>query len=254
MKKRILVIALCIALSIMLVGCGKENKYVNMGVDMSTDGINLMLTGYTHSLQTVSNYVFFTSDIDATLDKLNRDTQGIVISYVRVSDLGKIKKDMDLKVVFADCFETDGALKGVWVAKESWLENAPNYSKKFIKNLCKCVDYRASHMSMTYEEALDSIKGLKEFDFDKQSDVMQFCAIYASNNNETLTNNAFSVCTISELYDMFYGFSGKSGEGYELCKDAYDKFCSGADCKSFEELFDFSAMNKSLDELINAGE
>lgn len=252
-KSRLLVIAICVLLALTFAGCGKENKYVKMGVNDGTDGMSLMLTGYTHSLQGVSNYVFFAKDVDETLDKINLDAQNIEISYFEVKDFGKLTKDMPLKVVFLDTFEKDGSLKGVWIAREQWLEDAPNYSKKFLKGLVKCEDYRAANMNMSYADAYESVKGIRDVDFDVQSDVMQFIAIYSQNNKESIRDVDFAVKDVASMQALLEGFEAGKGEGYELCKAAYDRY-AGSDSKSFEELFDLSVMETVVDEFLNPEE
>ena len=42
--KKIKVFALILVCTLLLAGCGKENKYVNVGVNMSTAGMSLYLT------------------------------------------------------------------------------------------------------------------------------------------------------------------------------------------------------------------
>lgn len=251
-KSRLLVITICVLLALTFTGCGKENKYVKMGVNDTTGGMSLMLTGYTHSLQGVSNYVFFAKDADETLEKINLDAQNIEIAYFEAKDLGKLSKDMPLKVVFLDTFEKNGSLKGVWIAREQWLEDAPNYSKKFIKGLVKCADYRAANLNMSYEEAYESVKGIRDVDFDIQSDVMQFVAIYSQNNKEDIKDVEFTVKDVKTLQEMLEGFENGEGMAYTLCKDAYDKYCTGG--KDFSELFKLDLMQETIDEFLNPEE
>ena len=143
--RRVIAAAVVLMIAVLSTGCAKENKYVNLGVEMSTAGMSLYLTNTVNSFQKISNYVFFAESSQDAIDKISLDKQGIDITYLPAKDLVKIKPDSGLKVVFPDCFDGDGLLKGVWVAKASWLENAPNYSYKFILGLAKSADYRASH-------------------------------------------------------------------------------------------------------------
>lgn len=246
-RHRSLLTALLAVLAVcLLTGCGKENKYVNMGVQMSTDGISLCLIGYTESRQSVSNYVFFSGSPEETISKITRDAQNIDIAYLPAEGLSMITPDMDLSVVFIDCLNPDGTLKGVWIARNEWIASAPNYSQKFIDNLVKCAEYRDSHYSMSYAEAVKSIEGVRDVELDKYDDVMQFCAAYAANNKETLEDNDYQTFSAIELNDMLDGFSSGRGEAYELCREAYDTWCSGKNVKAFDELFDMSLMELAV--------
>lgn len=247
-----LVLLLAVMMMFLLTGCGKENKYVNMGVQMSTDGISLCLTGYTNSLQGVSNYVFFSEGPEATVSKITRDAQNIDIAYLPASELYRITSDMDLSVVFVDCLNTDGSLRGVWIARGEWLQSAPNYSQKFINNLVKCADYRNSHMTMSYADALTAVSSMKEHDTSKVNEVMELCAIYALDNSEPLEDVTFATLSASELDSMFASFGSGSGAGYELCREAYDRYCgSTSGVKSFADMFDMSYMKKATESFLN---
>lgn len=231
-------------------GCAKENKYVNIGVNMSTAGMSLYLTNTVNGFEKISNYVYFATSSQDSLDKIRQEKQGIDITYLPVSDLGLIKADDGLKVVFPDCLDDSGELKGVWVANTNWLNNAPNYSYRFIKGLIKSADYRASHMNRSYEDALRSVKGVIDINWEKYPEVMQYCAVYAVSNNEELEDESFVSPDMNELMEMFEGFSSGTGRGYELCRSAYDKYCA-QESKSFEELFDMSLAVKALKECLS---
>ena len=228
-------------------GCAKENKYVNVGVEMSTAGMSLYLTNTVNGFQRISNYVFFSPSPEASLDKIRQEKQGIDITYLQAKDLGQIRAGDGLTVVFPDCFDADGELKGVWVAKDAWLENAPNYSYKFILGLAMSADYRASHMNMSYAEALESVRGVRDIDWERYPEVMQYCAVYALSNKEELADEAFAVKDAAELLALFEGFAEGTGEGYALCREAYAKV-GGEDTESFEKLFDFSLAVRALEE------
>ena len=230
-----------------LSGCAKENKYVNAGVNMSTAGMSLYLTDVANGFLKVSSYVFFAGSSEEALDKIRLEKQGIDITYLPVKDLGMIKKGDKLTVVFPDCFERSGELKGVWVANDIWLENAPNYSYKFILGLAKSADYRAGHLNMSYTDALGSVKGVRDIDWEKYPETMQYCAVYATSNKEELADEAFAGYDAKTMLSMFEGFSTGTGEGYELCRQAYEKYC-GSDGQSFEELFDMTLAVKALKE------
>lgn len=250
-----LVLLLAVMMMLLLTGCGKENKYVNMGVEMSTDGISLCLTGYTNSLQNVSNYVFFSDGPEATISKITRDAQNIDIAYLPASELYRITSDMDLSVVFVDCLDTDGSLRGVWIARGEWIQSAPNYSQKFINNLVKCADYRNSHMTMSYSDALTAVGNMKEHDTSKVDEVMELCAIYALDNQEPLDDASFTTLSASELDAMFASFDSGTGAGYDLCREAYDRYCAGTSgVKSFADMFDMSMMKKATESFLNPEE
>ncbi len=231
-------------------GCAKENKYVNIGVNMSTAGMSLYLTNTVNGFEKISNYVYFATSSQDSLDKIRQEKQGIDITYLPVSDLGLIKAGDGLKVVFPDCLDENGELKGVWVANTNWLDNAPNYSFRFIKGLIKSADYRASHMNMSYNDALRSVKSVVDIEWEKYPDVMQYCAVYAVANKEELANESFISPDMKELQELLEGFSSGTGRGYELCRTAYDKYCV-QDSKSFEELFDMSLAEKAAKECID---
>ncbi len=230
-------------------GCGKENKYVRVGVSMSTEGISLYLTSLAKGFKKVSDYVFFSESTEESLEKLRNDKQGIDIAYIPVKDLGLIKKEDNLTAVLPDCFNTDGSLKGVWVARNGWLENAPNYSYRFVRCYVYSMDYRASHMNMTYEEAYASVKNVKDIDWDVYDETMQFCAAYAVGNKETLKDEAFTVWDAEKTYACFKDFASGEGEGYRLCREAYEK--SGT-TKAFDELFDLTLALKAFEEVMKA--
>ena len=231
-------------------GCAEENKYVNVGVEMSTAGLSLYLTNTVNGFQKISSYVFFSSSSGATLDKLRQEKQGIDIAYLPAGDLGLIKAGDGLTVVFPDCFGEDGELKGVWAARDAWLESAPNYSRKFILGLAMSADYRASHAGMRYEDALESLRGVRDVDWAEYPEVMQYCAVYALSNKEELAADAFVSKGAAELSAMFEGFEAGEGEGYGLCRSAYERYC-GPDAESFEKLFDFSLAVQALGETLD---
>ena len=245
--------ALCVVLVLTVLlcaGCAKENKYVNLGVEMSTAGMSLYLTNTVNGFQKISNYVFFAESSQDAIDKISLDKQGIDITYLPAEDLAMIKPDSGLKVVFPDCFDGDGMLKGVWVAKESWLENAPNYSYRFILGLAKSADYRASHMNMSYADALESMKGIRDVDWEKYPEVMQYCAVYALSNKEELADDAFVVYDSAKMLEMFKDFASGTGEGYQVCDRAYARYCMPKSVwyESFEKMFDFSLAIRAFEE------
>ncbi len=248
-KNKLFSVTLCLLLVILLfAGCGKENKYVNVGVEESTAGLSLYLTNVAKSLGGVSTYAFFPEDVDEVFEKINLNKQGIDIAYIPVKEIARIKTDTAITVVFVDTFEENGDIKGVWIARDGWLKDAPTYSKKYIAGMVKCVDYRASNMKMTYEGALKSIEGMRDFKFDVQSDVMQFVAIFdQSNKDDVIENLKFTVKSPVETEALFEGFASGSGDGYKLCKAAYDKYCTAADSKSFEDMFNLEMMIEAVE-------
>lgn len=247
------IIALVLVM-LLFTGCGKENKYVNVGVEMSTAGLSLYLTNTAKSLEKISTYVFFSTDIDETFEKISKDKQGIDISYISINEISRIKADSNFTVVFIDCFDDSGEIKGVWIARDGWLADAPNYSKRYIKGLAKSADYRASHLSMNYDEALASIKGKRDFDFDVQDETLQFVAVFDQSNDDVVANVGFTVKSVSELNDMFKDFNNKAGEGYELCKKAYDKYCTAGDSMSFDKMFNLDLMMAGFDAVLHPEE
>ena len=242
-------LAVAAAMVFCFAGCAKENKYVNVGVEMSTAGLSLYLTNTVNGFQKISNYVFFSPSSEASLDKLRQEKQGIDITYLPAEDLGLIREGDGLTVVFPDCFDEDGGLKGVWAARDSWLENAPNYSYKFILGLAMSADYRASHRNMSYPDALESVRGVRDIDWEKYPETMQYCAVYALSNGEELRDEAFAVRDAESLLSMFAGFASGTGEGYALCRDAYARYCASGG-ESFENLFDFSLAVRALEETV----
>lgn len=240
----VLVLSLCI-------GCGKENKYVNVGVEMSTAGLSLYLTNTAVGLEKISNYVYFPDEKDETFEKIAKDKQGIDIAYISVEKLSQIKKGANYRVVFVDCLDENGALKGLWIARDGWLVSAPNYSKRYIRGLAKSVDYRASHMNMSYSEAKASVQGMRDYDFNVQNETLQFVAVFDKDNTDTIADVNFKVTTLSELSEMFAGFNNGTGKGYELCRAAYDKYCTASDSMSFEEMFSLDIMNNAISEVLN---
>ena len=231
-------------------GCGKENKYVYIGVDMSTPGMSLYLTYTANGFKKVSNYVFFPESAEESIEKIRMAKQGIDITYLPVEYIGLIRQEDDLKVIMADCFDKDGELLGVWVAKNSWLQNAPNYSRKFIEGLYMSMDYRAEHMNTTYADAKTAMKNVRDFDWDIYKETMEYCAAYSIANKEELKDIRFNVCDVQTMLEMFESFGTGQGEGYELCRRAYDRY-KASDSKSFEELFDFTVGLEAMKTVIS---
>lgn len=240
----VIVLVLVMALA---TGCAKENKYVNVGVEMSTPGLSLYLTNAAAGLEKISTYVFFPEDEDETFDKISRNKQGIDISYISADKLSRIKEDSNFRVVFIDCFEENGDLKGVWIARDGWIKEAPTYSKKYLRGMVKSVNYRAEHMNMSYADALASIKGMRDFDFTVQNETMQFVAVFDQSNNDVITPLDFTVKNANELRAMFADFDKGSGEGYNICKAAYDKYCTAAGVMSFEDMFSLDMMLEAIE-------
>ena len=247
--KRSFYAVLFVLIMLSVSGCAKENKYVNVGVEMSTAGMSLYLTNTVNGFQKISSYVFFSQSSQESLDKIRQEKQGIDITYLPAKDLGMIREGDGLTVVFPDCFGADGSLKGIWVAKDSWLDNAPNYSYRFIQGLAMSADYRAAHMNMSYADALESVKGIRDVDWEKYPEIMQYCAVYALSNKEELADETFVSPDAETLEAMFAGFASGSGEGYAACKRAYSEYC-GNGAESFEKLFDFTLALKALGETV----
>lgn len=245
--KRALILALVLVTVVLFTGCAKENKYVNVGVEMSTAGMSLYLTNTVQGFQKISTYVFFSPSSEDSLERVRMNKQGIDITYLPVKDLGMIGSEDRLKVVLIDCFEESGDIRGVWVANGSWLENAPNYSYRFILGLVMSQDYRASHMNMSYSDALESVKGLWDVDWEKFPETMQYCAVYAVSNKEELRDEPFIALDVKTMLSLFEGFDTKTGEGYEACKRAYDSYCDSGSLP-FEQMFDLSLMQRALEE------
>lgn len=262
MKKNIRLIVLFICFVMLVLsfsGCEKENKFVNLGVYYSTDALSLYLTGAANSLLKVSTYVYFSDDIEITMDKITRQKQGIDIAYINADEISSVmNRDNNLTVVFVDCFNADGSIRGIWVASDEWLENTPTYSKKFIEALVRCTDYRDDNMSMSYEEAKDSIEGMRDFDFTKLTEVMQYCAVFSNSNlvdgkPQVISDNPFVTYDAEGMYDMFKDFSQQQGTGYELCFNLYNQYSDNADdVKDFSETFDLSLMINALQAFIES--
>jgi len=262
MKKRtrVFTIIICLILIIVsLTGCSKEDKYVNLGVYYSTDAMSLYLSGVANSLLKVSTYVYFSNDIDMTMDKITRSKQGIDIAYINSDEIPYVlDKDKELTVVFVDCFNEDGSIRGIWVASDEWLKNTPTYSKKFIEALVRCADYRNGNMNMNYEDAKASIEGMREYDFTKLTEVMQYCAVFSNSNPvdnkpQLIADNPFVTYDAQGMYELFKDFSSQQGGGYELCLSLYERYSDSVDdAKDFSQTFDLSMMVNALSAFIEA--
>ncbi len=246
-----------ILLAALFSGCAKENKYVNVGVYYSTDALSLYLSGAANSLLKGSTYVYFSDGAEMTLSKITRQKQGIDITYIHADDFSYImNRDNKLTAVFVDCFNTDGSIRGLWAASEEWLKNTPTYSKKFIEALVRCADYRDGHMNMSYEEAKASIEGMRDFDFSKLTEVMQYCAVFSNSNPvdgkpQVIADNPFRTQDAEGMYELFKDFSAQQGAGYELCVNLYHQYSDNAeDVKDFSETFDLSLMMNALQAFI----
>jgi hypothetical protein len=256
MKKRTRFIAFVICLILLVVpfsGCAKENKYVNVGVYYSTDALSLYLSGAANSLLKGSTYVYFSDGYQMTLNKITRQKQGIDITYMNADELSCVMdRDNNLTVVFVDCFNVDGSIRGLWAASDEWLINTPTYSKKFMEALVRCADYRDGHMNMSYEEAKASIEGMRDFDFSKLTEVMQYCAVFSNSNPvdgkpQVIADNPFKTQDAEGMYELFKDFSAQQGAGYELCVNLYNQYSDNADdVKDFSETFDLSLMMNAL--------
>lgn len=256
MKKftRLIAFVICLVLLVIpLSGCAKENKYLNLGVYYSTDALSLYLSGVANSLLKVSTYVYFSDDIEMSINKITRQKQGIDIAYMNADEISYVMdRDNDLTVVFVDCFNVDGSIRGMWVASDEWLKNTPTYSKRFIEALVRCTDYRDGNMNMSYEEAKASIEGMRDFDFTKLTEVMQYCAIFSNSNPvdgkpQVIADHSFETYDAQGMLDMFKDFSSQQGTGYELCVNLYNQYSDNADdVKDFSETFDLSLMINTL--------
>ena len=247
MKKKMIAAALAAVLALtLLAGCAKENKYVRLGVEMSTAGMSLYLTNTAVGPEKLSNYVFFAESPEECLEKLALEKQGIDIAYVPVETLALIGPDDPFTVVFLDTFGTDGSIKGVWLAADRWLTEAPTYSARFLRSLAKCLDYRAEHLSMSYLDALASVVGMRDFDFTVQNEVMQFCAIFAAQNNDKLADEPFTVMGLDEMAAAFAGEGAKDkGPGWQRVWNVYQRYGAGTG-KTMPELFRLELMQKAL--------
>ncbi|OQB53999.1 MAG: hypothetical protein BWX97_00294 [Firmicutes bacterium ADurb.Bin146] len=262
MKKhtRLIIILICLVLlASCFSGCSKENKYINLGVYYSTDALSLYLSGVANSLLKVSTYVFFSDSIETTMDKISRDKQGIDISYINADEISYVMgKDKELTVVFVDCFNTDGSIRGIWIASDEWLKNTPTYSKKFIEALVRCADYRDGNMNMSYEDAKTSIEGMRDFDFSKLTEVMQYCAVFSKSNPvdnkpQLIADNPFLTYDAQGMYELFKDFSYQQGTGYELCHNLYAQYTDSIDdVKDFSQTFDLSLMLNALQAFIES--
>ncbi len=260
MKKRTRLTAFVICLVLLVgsfSGCAKENKYIHLGVYYSTDALSLYLSGAANSLLKVSTYVFFSDGYEMTLDKITSQKQGIDITYMNADELSYVMdRDNGLTVVFVDCFNVDGSIRGLWVASDEWLKNTPTYSKKFIEALVRCADYRDSNMNMTYEQAKASIEGMREYDFSKLTEVMQYCAVFSNSNPvdgkpQVIADNTFETYDAKGMYELFKDFSEQQGAGYELCVSLYNQYSDNADdVKEFSQTFDLSRMIDALQAFI----
>ncbi|NLO38291.1 MAG: hypothetical protein GX115_02290 [Ruminiclostridium sp.] len=262
MKKRTRLAAFVICLVLLVgsfSGCAKENKYINLGVYYSTDALSLYLSGAANSLLKVSTYVYFSDGYEMTLDKITSQKQGIDITYMNADEISYVMdKDNGLTVVFVDCFNVDGSIRGLWVASDEWLKNTPTYSKKFIEALVRCADYRDGNMNMTYEQAKASIEGMREYDFSKLTDVMQYCAVFSNSNPvdgkpQVIADNTFETYDAKGMFELFMDFSEQRGAGYELCVNLYNQYSDNVDdVKDFSQTFDLSLMLKALQAFIEA--
>lgn len=262
MKKftRVITFVICLVLLVAAFsGCAKENKYVNLGVYYSTDALSLYLSGAANSLLNVSTYVYFSDDIEMNINKITRQKQGIDISYMNADEISYVMdRDSDLTVVFVDCFNVDGSIRGMWVASDEWLKNTPTYSKRFIEALVRCADYRDGNMNMSYTEAKASIEGMRDFDFAKLTEVMQYCAIFSNSNPvegkpQEISDNTFETYDAEGMYDMFRDFYGQQGAGYELCDNLYNQYSNNANnVKDFSEIFDLTLMINALQSFTEA--
>ena len=257
-RTRLIAAVICLVLLVVpFSGCAKENKYVNLGVYYSTDALSLYLSGVANSLLKVSTYVYFSYDIEMNINKITRQKQGIDISYINADEIPYVMdRDNNLTVVFVDCFNADGSIRGVWVASDEWLRNTPTYSKRFIEALVRCTDYRDGNMKMSYDEAKASIEGMRDFDFTVFTEVMQYCAIFSNSNPadgkpQAISDHPFTTYDAEGMYDMFKDFSGQQGAGYELCVNLYNQYSDNADdVKDFSETFDLSLMISALQAFI----
>lgn len=253
MKK---ILALCLV-ALLLLGslcaCGKENKYVNVGVEMSVPGMSLYLTNTANKLESISTYMYMEETAEATVAKLSKDKQGIDIAYMSAEDLSAIKADNPLTVIFVDTFGADGSIAGVWVARNNWLTDAPNYSYRYVRGLVKSVDYRAANCKMTYAEAKASVAGKKDIRFSETegnsaamvvTDVMQYVAAFEEANKDVIEDKTFTFCSAQELLDKL-----TDGSLETALKALYAGYSGG---KTYEELFDMSLMEKALHEVLDA--
>lgn len=226
----------------------------------------------------VSYYVLLSKEIDnldETLSAFDRNRGGIDIAFVPVDKLDFITKDSGMSIVFVDSYEVSGEIKGVWVARNDWLQSAPNYSRKFIATLIKCLNYASANTTGSYTSSQTAIdndgKSIYEFGdyanvndylaiFTKQcmrgtvkEDINKYSALFKKGDEKQqiegedlsfkLTQVSYTRYSVNQTLQMYKDFYKGQGEGYNKCLALYnDKLSKVTNAPDFESTFNFDLM------------
>jgi len=233
------------------------------------DANNQVIEGKTVTVTSyidVSNYVLCSDSANETLEALQRAKSGVEIAFIPVSLLNDIKitNANGLSIVYIDTYTTTGEISGIWVAKDSWLKNAPNYSRKFIQSLVKCQNYCVNNTSGSYTDCLNAIEAddyNKIYDFSSYNNVNDYLAIFTKqcvrnifpknisditakrNAKYALADNPYTRYSLVNSANMYKDFNNNQGEGYTKCLDLYNAYIKNVDdAKSFDDAFNLDLM------------
>ncbi len=224
-KNIIISLIIVIFLTLAFSACTGENSTVNIAVYGADDALSLFLTGTVKGyIGKTSNYLFLSSGIDETYEKLQKADlrKAVNIAYIRGDELGYIIKGngLPLKVVFIDCYQ-DGQIKGLWVAREDWMQASPNSFNSIIEGLAKSADFRARYYTKNMAEAKAELKG--EYQIKDFNDVGYYLASYALDNDEEIAEISFESKSAKETLVFFEGYAQGLGAGYTACLELYEQ-------------------------------
>ncbi|GEM_PF-1990531 len=248
-KVRLWTLVLALLLLVpLLVSCGKENKYVKIGVYNTTDGLCTYLTGKARGLLTLSHYVYFSDSIGDTLQKLTAEKMGIDVAYITVDDLQYLTEDLPVTVICIDNYQ-NGEIHGVWVANTKWLEKTPTYSARFIDNLCAIGNYCANNKFGTYADKRAAMEGIRDYDFNDYTNPLEFVAMFAAQNNLSLTDVDFDYLKGEDAWTAYADITlaCDTVEVFNaLCVAAYEKVKDVPNIQSYEKMFTLGTMAAKL--------
>ncbi len=256
-RKNIALVLIIMILSLLtLSACMGENSTVNISVYSTNDALSLFLTGTVKGyIGKTSNYLYLSSGIKDTYEKLQKSDlrKAVSIAYILGDELDYIVKESSfaLAVVFIDCYQ-DGQVKGLWVARQDWMQASPNSFVAFIEGLAKSADFRAKHYTKSIDEAQAELKG--EYQIKDYNDVGYYLASYAKDNKEQIQESPFESKTAEQTLSFFEGFAQEEGQGYEVCLALYTAAAEKVEGakRGFSEVFKLDTMLQSTHLLVSS--
>jgi len=246
-KRNIVFVLIVVLLStLILSACMGENSTVNVSAYSTNDALSLFLTGTVKGyLNKTSNFLYISLGIKETYEKLQKPDlrRAVSIAYILANELDYVVKQssFSLAIVFVDCYQ-DGQIKGLWVARQDWIQASPKAFDAFIEGLAQSADYRASHYVKSIGQAKAELGN--EYQIKNYGDVGYYLAAYSKDNNEKIDENPFESKSAKQTLSHFAGFAEKQGEGYGACLALYNQALDNQQgaSNSFDDVFKLDKM------------